>query len=190
MKVRHSLAVQLEDVAALSSSGNSDVRLAVERGHVDLSAKSRLTERYRHFADDIIAVSLEDVVGFDANVAVEVAARRSDVAGVTLALYHQALPVSYAWGNAQLHGRASLVVPGAVTRGTRVCDNAAGAAAIGTCLLHQEETALLADHARSVAIRTARGAGAGLGAASPAGFAEVVSSDLDRLCMAAGRLLE
>src|SRR6185312_433595 len=60
---RHALALQAELLAALGALGDLDARCAALDGrHLDLAAERRGSHRDRHFAEDVGAVALEELV--------------------------------------------------------------------------------------------------------------------------------
>src|SRR5260370_42366140 len=65
--VRNSFAAQFEDLPALRTRGNFQMRFAFQCRHVELAAQSRERKRDRHLAIKIIAVALKDFVLLDMN---------------------------------------------------------------------------------------------------------------------------
>ena len=65
LDVFDAFALEAESGAGLGAGRDFDVRLAAQRGDFHLRAESGLHEAHRHFADQIIAVALKDVVRLD-----------------------------------------------------------------------------------------------------------------------------
>src|SRR6185369_12952523 len=69
------LGAQAENLPRLRLHGDLDLGAAVERGNLDLTAQCRLREADRHLAVEVVALALEDAVGFQVDHHVEVAGR-------------------------------------------------------------------------------------------------------------------
>lgn len=84
------LTAHPQDSAGLCPGGNSKPGLAVKRGNLDSAPKDRLGERNRHFAEEVIALALEQVVFLDPDHDKKVALWRARFPGFSLAGQPQA----------------------------------------------------------------------------------------------------
>ena len=73
LKIFHTFAAQPEHRVGLCASGDFDRGLVGERGHLNLCTQRSLDETHGHFAEQIIAIALENLVRLEMQHHVEIA---------------------------------------------------------------------------------------------------------------------
>jgi hypothetical protein len=162
------LAAQSEYLAGLGFGGNFDGGVAVQGGNVDFATQGRRDERDGHLAMQIVVVPLEDLMGLEVDLDVEIAGRPAVDTGFALAGQTDAVTVVHTGGNPHGQGLVLLDAAFAVAMGAGVGDDPAAAVATRTSLLDGEETLLHAHLAMATAGRAGYRLGARLGAGTVA----------------------
>src|SRR5690606_38375301 len=89
---RQTASLQMEDLAALRSSGHAQRERTRNAGHLDVRTKHELRIRHEHFAVEIVTVALEAVVFGNLEHDEHVAARRTTKARVPATAHAHVLP--------------------------------------------------------------------------------------------------
>src|SRR5690606_13766376 len=82
---RHALATQAEQFAGLGSFRNLQLNATIQGWHFQLATQRRIGKADRHFAVQVLAVTLEDRVFANTHSHVQIAARTADAAGLAFA---------------------------------------------------------------------------------------------------------
>src|SRR5690606_12947576 len=166
----HALVAQAEDPAGLGLGGDADLGFAAEGRHAHRVPERRLREADRHFAVQVVAVALEDVVRTHAHFDIQIA--RLGARGPGLAFAGKADAVTTVDAGRHLHRQHLFLFHAAIAAAGRTgtLEGLAAAMAGRARLLHREDAALEAHLAVAVA------GVAGLerpvfGTAAPAGLA-------------------
>src|SRR5437763_324805 len=84
-QIRQALATELEDLAMLGARRDFDLLLAGKHRDFQLSPQGGLRERDGDLADQIIVMALEELVGLDDDVGMQIARRAAAHARLALA---------------------------------------------------------------------------------------------------------
>ena len=85
LQIFHALALDAEGRAGLRAGGNFDRGPAFQRGHFNFRAERGLDKTHRHFAEQIVAVALENFVRLDVQDHIKIARRPAAKAGLAIA---------------------------------------------------------------------------------------------------------
>src|SRR5580765_1736175 len=157
LKILHTLAFEAEQCARLRAGGNFDERLAVERGHFDLRAERGLNKTHRHFAKQIVAVTLEDFVGFDVQHNIQISRRSAAQSSRTVAGGTQARARVHARRNAEFDAGGFFAPTAPVTAFARMLHDPARALTLRTGLRDAKNPARADDLAATVTGRASLG---------------------------------
>src|SRR6185437_5621200 len=138
----HPLPAQPEHMPALGFRWNADGRLAIQRGHFDVRAERRLRKTHRHFAVQVIALALENLVLAHMHFHVQIARRGTRRTSFALAREPNAIAVVHAGRDAHRQRAFVLQATLAVTSLARSLDHATGTAAMRAGLLDRENAVL------------------------------------------------
>src|SRR5688572_6279626 len=186
----NALVAQAEHLPGLCLRGDLDLRLAVERGDLDLAAERRGREADRHLAMQVGAFALEHRVRLQLHDDVEIAVGAAVDARLAFARETDAVVLVDARGN--LH-RQRLLLPRAsraLAAVAGVAHDLAGTVAARARLLDREEALRDANLAAAVAARASLRLRAGLRTGAMARRALLERGDADLCLGAARRLLE
>src|SRR5690606_21696199 len=147
----HALVAQAEDPAGLGLGGDADLGFAAEGRHAHRVPERRLRVAERHFAVQVVAVSLEEVVRTHAPLDIHIARRGAGGAG--LAFAGKADVVTAGDAARHLHRQHSLLSHADIAAAGRTgaLEGLAAAMAGRARLLHREDAALEANLAVAVA---------------------------------------
>ena len=138
---------QAENRAALGAGGDFDGGAAVQAGHFQFATQGGDGEWKGHLAEQVGTIALEHVVIADMEENVQIAGFTAAHAGIAVAGRAQAGAGVHAGGNAQLDAAGALDAAIAAAHRARVGDGFAGAAALRTGGLLEEDTGLAGDDA-------------------------------------------
>src|SRR5207302_721410 len=144
-QVGHALALDEEALPRLGASGHVEARLAVEDGHVDLVAQADLGIRQGQLADEISALSHEDLVRADLEEYVEIARMPAGQAALAFAGEAELIAVLDAGRDGDLEELLARHPPRACAAPARVAVDASRPRAGGTGSRHGEEPLREAD---------------------------------------------
>src|SRR5438552_1724834 len=141
LNIFHAFAFEPENGSRLCARCNSDVRLALQRWHLDLRAQRGLDEVDWHFANQVVAVALKNFVRPDVQDDIKISRRPAPNAALAVAGRAQARACVHARRNLNLDFRGVLASPGAVARAARFFNHASGPVATRTGLGDTENAA-------------------------------------------------
>src|SRR5690606_26410849 len=134
----HALATQTEQLAGLGAFRNLQLDPTVERRHLQFAPQRRIGEADRHFAVQMLAITLEDRMFTDVDHHIEVTGRAAVGAGLALAGQAYAVTGVDPWRHLDRQRLALFHAPLAVTAAAGVGDHLAAAMAARAGLLHGE----------------------------------------------------
>ena len=168
VNIRHAFATQTKQRVGLRARRNFEPRDTAQRRHIDLAAHRGHRKTDRHFAKQIIAVTLEQVMWPNVDYDVEIAGRAGAHAGFAVTGTAQSRTVLDAGGNPDFQFGAILNAAFAAAAFAGMAKNLAGTVAAWARGRDREKSARMGDLALSVT----GWAGFGLGALGcPAAFA-------------------
>src|ERR1041385_8695373 len=177
--VGHAAPAEAEGRAALCPFGNLERLFTLEGRNGDVAAEGHRRIVHGDFAEQIVAVAMEERVVLHMDDNVEVAGRTASGARLAFAAQAQALAARDARGN--LHRQLARLLH--ATRSTacvaRGADDRSGAPALPAGACHRKEPLLIPKLTASVALRARLWFAAGRGARAVARFAGFVAWDLD-----------
>ena len=151
---RHTLATQAELLASLGAFRNLQLHATIKGRHFQLTTQGGIGVADGHFAVQVLAVALEDLVLTHTDHHVQVASRATMGTGLALAREADAVAGIDTCRHLDRQRLVFFDTPFAVARGARVGNDLALAMAARAGLLHREE-ALLHAHLTDAAARRA-----------------------------------
>src|SRR5690554_45521 len=166
----YALAAQAEQLAGLGAFGNLQLDPAVQGGYFQLAAQGGINNADGHFAVQVAAVPLEDIVLLDVDHHIEITGRTTFGTCFTFAAQADAVTCVHTWWNLDRQFFAVFDAALAMAAGTGIGNHLAAAMTARTGLLHGKETLLHANLAGTVTGATGCRAGAFFGAAAATDF--------------------
>src|SRR5581483_5603505 len=162
LNVFDALSLQPERGARLGAGRNFNVGFAGQRGDFNLGPQRRLHKADRHLANQIVAITLENLVRLDVKNNIQVAGWSA--AHACLAVPRGAKPRSgiHTGWNPQFDLRSPLVPTGSLARLARLFDDPSGAFTTGTGLGNAENASRTDDLPAPAARRKGLALGAAL----------------------------
>src|SRR5690242_20475483 len=101
LDILYAFAFESKDSACLSAGMNFNLLLAFERGNFDFRSQGSLHKADLHFADQVVAFALKDLVRFDVQHHIEIARRPPTHASLSIPGGPEPCAGIHACGNAQ-----------------------------------------------------------------------------------------
>ena len=165
-QVRNAALTQAQDFPGLCAGRNLDFHRAIDSRYLYLVAQSSLHKGYRHFHNDIVTFTPENLMRFDENIYVEVAIAAATYTSLTAAAYAHARTIVHAFRDIDLDFARNLLVPCTMTVTTGILDDFARAmtASAGRLIDHASKGRIghRLPRACTITIRAGFGTGTGL----------------------------